>query len=63
MAGWCQPQVSPMSGGRRADMKISIEFKPQDFWVGAYWERLGNKQHLWVCLLPMIPIHLVWEVD
>lgn len=50
-------------------MKIRIEFKPQDLWIGAYWEnRLARREdilhgyadafHLWICLLPMLPIHI-----
>jgi hypothetical protein len=34
-----------------------IEFKPADIWIGVYWER-RPWLHLWVCLLPMVPIHL-----
>lgn len=34
-------------------MRVRLEFKLQDLWVGAYW-RPG---HLWVCLLPCLPLH------
>ena len=37
-------------------MKIRIEFKPQDLWVGAFWK----PGHLWICILPMVPIHVMW---
>ena len=43
-------------------MKLRIEFKPQDCWVGAFWQRKGNIQHLWICLLPMLPLHFEWAV-
>ena len=49
--------------------KIGLEFKPRDFWVGVYWEertrhnevalRAHLTLHVWVCLLPMFPIHFV----
>ena len=52
-------------------MKVRLEFKPQDCWVGAYWETrphdcafdvcYNNERHLWVCLLPMLPIHFQWR--
>lgn len=41
--------------------RVSIEFKLQDAWIGAFWRRLGNSVDLWICLLPFVPIHiLVW---
>ncbi len=48
-------------------MKVSFEFKKEDLWVGAYWRAcypgtLDAKQFdVWVCLIPMVPIHLSWR--
>jgi hypothetical protein len=48
-------------------MKVSVEFKRQDIWVGLYWKRSYNglltKAYLdvWLCLIPMLPIHLMLE--
>jgi hypothetical protein len=44
-----------------------IEFKPQDLWIGAYWKRNeacgGDMAHdIWVCLLPMVPLHFQWRI-
>lgn len=50
-------------------MKLSIKFKAQDLWIGAYWERRetecswpghGTERSLdvWICLVPMLPIRL-----
>jgi len=47
-------------GKRRRGWSIAMEFKPQDLWVGAFWKRIGNCVDLWVCLLPMVPIHISW---
>jgi hypothetical protein len=33
---------------------VSLEWKAEDLWVGAYW-RQGEA---WVCLLPCLPIHI-----
>lgn len=48
-------------------MEISIEFKPQDLWIGAYWRRRAIQGHVeytvWVCLLPCLPIVISWERD
>ena len=38
-------------------MRVRVEFVPRDLWVGAYWK----PGHLWLCLLPCLPIHLDWE--
>lgn len=42
---------------------LRIEFKPQDFWVGVYWKRTYDKVYMdyldiWVCIVPMFPIHI-----
>jgi hypothetical protein len=43
-----------------------LEFKPQDCWIGASWKTreagMGPVIHLWLCLLPMLPIHVMYEV-
>ncbi len=52
-------------------VRIRLEFKLVDFWVGAYWstehlDRLPptmadmerKVSHLWICLLPCLPIHV-----
>jgi hypothetical protein len=38
-----------------------LEFKLQDFWVGAFWKRIGNCLDLWICLIPCFPLHLCWH--
>lgn len=38
---------------------LQLEFKPQDMWIGLYWDMRGQDFHAWLCLLPMFPIHLV----
>ncbi len=42
---------------------INIEFKLQDMWVGAYWryDTAYQLTHLWICILPCLPIHITWE--
>lgn len=35
-----------------------VEWKPQDCWVGVFWKRkCPLSLDVWVCLLPMLPIH------
>ena len=38
-------------------MKIRLEFKPRDLWIGAFLE----KEHLWICAIPCFPIHFDWS--
>ncbi len=51
-------------------IKVKQEFKKQDFWIGCYWEirRKGTiglsterVYHLWICFLPMFPLHISWK--
>ncbi len=35
-------------------MRLRLEFKKQDLWIGAYWDR----DNVWICLVPMFPIHI-----
>ncbi len=44
-------------------MNIKLEFKAQDLWIGAYWDYINEDTHLWVCLLPCLPVHLSWKSD
>jgi hypothetical protein len=45
-------------------MRVNLEFKPQDLWIGAYWKRArwigGTLIHIWICVLPCLPIHIRW---
>lgn len=40
---------------------LTLEWKVEDFWVGAFWKlerRMSALQFdLWICLLPCLPIH------
>jgi hypothetical protein len=56
-------------------MKVKLEFKLEDFWVGAFWKKelvvvkdpsyywldgVGTQYDLWVCIVPCFPIHVTW---
>jgi len=56
------------------NMKIRLEFKPQDFWIGVFWKRyrlfkelLSNEKvtylDIWICLIPCFSIHLQFTKD
>jgi len=52
-------------------VRIRVEFKAQGLWVGAFWKSriwecppgvpYEKEIDLWICLLPMLPIHLTWS--
>ncbi len=53
-------------------MQVSaqLEFKPQDFWIGAFWKTTypyyaKRMTDIWICILPMMPIHisLYWPLS
>ncbi len=48
---------------------VRLEFKPNDMWIGLYtrktdlfpWNyRRRWQRDIWICMLPMLPIHLWW---
>jgi hypothetical protein len=49
---------------------IALEWKLADMWVGLFWQRkpanyhiidgrVREDLHVWVCLVPCLPIHIV----
>ncbi len=41
--------------------KIFLEFKLQDMWVGAYWQKSFERDlDIWICLIPCFPIHIMY---
>jgi hypothetical protein len=47
-------------------MKVKLEFKKEDLWIGIHWKHqiiesllsVRKQYDIWICLLPMIPIHI-----
>lgn len=44
----------------RLKWSVSIEWKPEDCWVGVFWRkpRFGHSVDIWICIIPMLPIHI-----
>ena len=49
--------------------RVRLEFKYQDCWLGVFWRCRDNRlmskikhRDIWVCLIPMFPIHISWRV-
>jgi hypothetical protein len=50
---------------------VTIHWEPRDCWIGVYWTWKATgyhtayglvrwEWHLYVCLVPCLPIHLIW---
>jgi hypothetical protein len=46
-------------------MRVRLEFKPEDLWIGVFWRRGRDwyvpKLHVWVCLIPCFPLHFTFD--
>jgi hypothetical protein len=42
-------------------MRVRLEYKLADMWIGAFWDRKGDTLHVWVCLLPCLPLHFEFD--
>ncbi len=42
-------------------MNIKLEFKLQDLWIGGYYQYVNEDTHLYICLVPCLPIHFTWK--
>ena len=43
---------------RWRETTVRLEVKLQDAWIGAFWRRDGAELHVWICLVPCLPIHI-----
>lgn len=46
-------------------MKVRVEFKLEDMWVGVFWRKWEFGRaigiDIWICLVPCFPIHITRE--
>ena len=47
--------------------RVRILFEPRDLWIGIYWrltrEFAGMRSlHIYICLVPMLPLHLLLQI-
>ncbi len=47
-------------------VSANIMFEKKDCWIGVFWRHYADYKyaswHLWICLLPCLPIHVMWPV-
>ena len=41
-------------------MELKLEFKKQDCWIGLFWRKTKHINEVWICIIPMFPIHITW---
>lgn len=39
--------------------RIKLEFKKHDCWLGCYWTMHHRDLHIYICLIPCLPIHII----
>jgi hypothetical protein len=40
-------------------VKLHFERKLQDCWIGVYWASREDGLHIWICLIPCFPLHII----
>lgn len=43
----------------RQSWRLGIEFKKQDCWMGVFWQTQHRDLHIYICILPCLPIHII----
>ena len=62
---------------RKKEMKIRIEFKLEDFWIGIFWKKnfdrytdikkeypytsIYIRYQIWICVVPCFPVHITTQ--
>jgi len=42
----------------REDLKVQFQWEWRDFWVGVFWRTTKIAVHIYICILPFIPLHI-----
>ena len=42
----------------RPGLKAQFQFEWRDWWIGLFWQRTDVAFHLYVCLVPLLPLHI-----
>ncbi|MHC4864613.1 MAG: hypothetical protein ACYTEX_11040 [Planctomycetota bacterium] len=42
----------------RPRLKAQIQWEPRDMWVGLFWRKTEIAIHLYICLVPLLPLHV-----
>lgn len=39
-------------------LKVQLQFEPRDIWIGLFWRRTEIAWHFYICILPLLPLHI-----
>jgi hypothetical protein len=42
----------------RPRLIVQWQFEPRDLWIGVFWRRTAIAWHLYVCVIPLLPLHV-----
>lgn len=42
----------------RPRLKVQLQFELRDLWVGLFWRKTDLCVHFYLCILPMVPLHV-----
>ena len=42
----------------RPRLRVQFQLELRDWWVGVFWRRTDIALHLYVCIVPLIPLHV-----
>jgi hypothetical protein len=46
----------------RISARARFEWVPRDCWIGVFWRGRDGHLDIWLCLLPMLPLHItLWR--
>lgn len=44
-------------------LKAQFQFEPKDWWIGLFWQRTDVALHLYVCFVPLVPLHVTFALS
>ncbi len=44
-------------------LKVQLQFEPRDMWVGLFWRKTQIAFHLYICIVPLFPIHITKALE
>jgi hypothetical protein len=66
-AGWPRKKMGWEGEGdggermqRQRQLWVEVMWEIRDCWVGVYWTWEGTALHIYVCLIPCVPVHVIW---
>lgn len=39
---------------------VYVKFEPRDLWIGVYWNKPIWGLEIYICIIPCLPIKLMW---